>query len=313
MGFPAAVRWRHCSRIRKTRSRKSKRCPIGYCTRLNSVHEHGLCRRERHSYVITHLYILSTNVFTTIWRLFLQPCKSFVCSQPWWCCSRYSNSPLFTLSPFNTGYFDKQSLYCKTNQLFKFKRKQNPPLYFTAIHWNYVFNVHLYVKFNVKQLKCDILKKILTSFWQYYYTCKAQMHYMKRPPFVMLIMNLSVICYLWTFPVRVCPGGQFYCGLVANLRSLAPSEHHGCVRYLFFLFSTSIVWVGTSAAMYSQTNHSARRSAGTSWYCPLSVFEGASLQSVDVDHIGRFWEITWEWAVCFRKPVTPRQGYKAFL
>lgn len=181
MGFPAAVRWRHCSRIRKTRSRKSKRCPIGYCTRLNSVHEHGLCRRERHSYVITHLYILSTNVFTTIWRLFLQPCKSD--TQILRC---------LLSSPFNTGYFDKQSLYSKINQLFKFKRKQNPPLYFTAIHWNYVFNVHLYVKFNVKQLKCDILKKILTSFWQYYYTCKAQMHYMKKPPFVMLIMNLSV-------------------------------------------------------------------------------------------------------------------------
>lgn len=136
MDFPAAVRWRHCSRIWKTRSRKSKWCPIGYCTWLNSVHEHGFCRRERHSYVTTHLYTLSTYLFTTIWPCFSNHVNRLFPHSPD-CAAADTQIIRCLLSFLPTPATLMSNLYtAKLISQLKFKIKQNPPLYFTAMHWN---------------------------------------------------------------------------------------------------------------------------------------------------------------------------------
>lgn len=115
------------------------------------------------------------------------------------------------------------------------------------------------------------------------FPCRSAIVWMCKAGYQLINQGISGEYFTWeclsvNLPsLRVCAyvcvsvgvsGRSLLLWLGHKLRHLAPPEHQGCVRYLFWVFSTWIVWVGRSAAMYSQTNHSTRRSAGTSWYCP---------------------------------------------
>lgn len=77
------------------------------------------------------------------------------------------------------------------------------------------------------------------------------------------------------------------------------------------VFFTRIVWVGADTATCVETNHSARRSVGISWYCPAECVcwcqsAGTGLWT---EWFSALFGITWQREGSSGKPMTAGRGY----